>query len=320
MISAFNWIDFLILVLFAVYVWDGYRRGFFRLMWELLGILTAFVFALRFYTFAVTLLKNVFGLSDLYAKPIGFLIIWFLVQLVFYGIGHYLSYLTPVTLKESKPNHYLGLIPAAAKGLMFISVLLILLMILPLSSGFKNNINQSLIGGPLFWQASTLETKMETIFAGADSSDVTLSGATLAENAKLDFTTTDISIDEQSEGQMLSLVNIERQKEGLGALKEDILVRNVARAHDRDMLIRGYFSHDSPSGETLADRLKNAHVGSSMAAENIAIAPTIELAHTALMNSPKHKDNILNPSWSAVGIGVVDAGQYGIMVTQDFIR
>ena len=38
------------------------------------------------------------------------------------------------------------------------------------------------------------------------------------------------------------------------------------------------------------------------------------------MNSEKHRENILDPSVTRVGIGVMDAGQYGMMVTQDFVN
>lgn len=317
--SIFNWIDFLILIIFIIYIYDGYRRGFLRLIWELLGIILAFILALKFYTNVATLIQMMIPSSDLYIKPIAFLIAWFLVQLVFYIGGHYLSFYTPVALKESKANHLIGLIPAAFKGIIFIAVLLVLLMILPISSGLKGSIQESLIGNKLVEEASKTESKMEAIFSGGEVSAGTLTGAFLSESSKLDFTATDTKIDEQSEEQMLSLINEEREKAGLKPVQSDILLRNVARSHSRDMLIRGYFSHDSPTGETLSDRLKNAQVIYVSAAENIAMAPTIELAHTALMNSPKHKDNILNPSFTHVGIGVIDAGEHGLMVTQNFM-
>lgn len=315
-----NWIDFIILIVFVIYVWDGYRRGFLRLIWELLGILIAFIFALKFYAPVATFLGNNFSLLDLYTKPISFLAIWFLAQFIFYLAGHYLSFYTPVLLKDSKLNHYFGLIPAALKGIVFISVLLILLMILPISMGIKATIQTSLIGNLLVRETSKIESKFEAIFSGGDTLSGSLTGTSLNESSKLDFKTTNTTIDDQSERQMISLVNIEREKAGLKSLQEDILLRNIARVHGRDMLIRGYFSHDSPTGETLANRLKNAQVTYTAAAENIAMAPTVELAHIGLMNSPKHKANILDPSFTHIGIGVIDAGQYGLMVTQNFTR
>lgn len=315
-----NWIDLIILIVLIAYVWDGFHRGFLRLTWELLGVLIAFGFALRFYTPTTAFFKTNLSFLGLYTKPVSFLAIWFLAQLIFYIIGHYLSFYIPVLLKESKLNYYFSTIPAALKGIISISVLLVLVMILPISNGIKDTIQSSLIGNVLVQETTKIESIFETIFAGDDISTKSLTSTSLDESSKLDFKTTNTSIDDQSESQMLSSVNMEREKIGLKPLKEDILLRNIARSHSRDMLMRGYFSHDSPSGETLTDRLKNAQVIYLTAAENIAIAPTVALAHVGFMNSPKHKVNILDPSFTCIGIGIIDAGQYGLMVTQDFTR
>jgi uncharacterized protein YkwD len=54
------------------------------------------------------------------------------------------------------------------------------------------------------------------------------------------------------------------------------------------------------------------------AGENLALAPTIEVAHTGLMNSPGHRANILRREFGRVGIGVMDGGMRGLMVSQEF--
>ena len=42
------------------------------------------------------------------------------------------------------------------------------------------------------------------------------------------------------------------------------------------------------------------------------------IMHTGLMNSPGHRRNILRPQFGRVGIGILDGGRHGIMVTQVF--
>ena len=54
------------------------------------------------------------------------------------------------------------------------------------------------------------------------------------------------------------------------------------------------------------------------AGENLALAPTLQLAHTGLMNSPGHRANILRPEFGRLGIGIMDGGFRGIMVSQEF--
>jgi uncharacterized protein YkwD len=92
----------------------------------------------------------------------------------------------------------------------------------------------------------------------------------------------------------------------------------VARAHSADMLARGYFSHHSPEGKSAFDRLRAAKISFRLAGENLAFAPTVKLAHQGLMNSPGHRANILRPQYAKIGIGIMDAGARGIMVTQQF--
>ena len=54
--------------------------------------------------------------------------------------------------------------------------------------------------------------------------------------------------------------------------------------------------------------------------ENLAGAPDVNFAHVNLMNSPGHRENILRPEFTHVGIGVVEGSQYGKIFTQQFIR
>ncbi len=44
------------------------------------------------------------------------------------------------------------------------------------------------------------------------------------------------------------------------------------------------------------------------AGENIALAPTLDIAHSGLMHSPGHRANILRPEFGRLGSGIVDGG------------
>jgi uncharacterized protein YkwD len=55
-----------------------------------------------------------------------------------------------------------------------------------------------------------------------------------------------------------------------------------------------------------------------IAGENLALAPSVPLAHAGLMNSPGHRANILRRQFGRVGIGIMDGGAHGLIVTQKF--
>jgi uncharacterized protein YkwD len=117
---------------------------------------------------------------------------------------------------------------------------------------------------------------------------------------------------------MLELLNQERVRAGLQPLVRDPTIDAVARAHSVDMLQRGYFAHETPDGRTPFDRMRAGNVQFSAAGENLALAPTVALAHQGLMDSPGHRANILHPAFRRVGIGAARADGRGRMFTQDF--
>ncbi|BAF60352.1 Uncharacterized protein PTH_2171 [Pelotomaculum thermopropionicum SI] len=125
-----------------------------------------------------------------------------------------------------------------------------------------------------------------------------------------------LTADEQK---MVDLVNQERVKAGLKPLVVDERLVKSARAKSQDMVDKNYFAHTSPSGVTPWDLMKAQGVTYRYAGENLAGNQTVERAHEALMNSPGHRENILNPNYTHIGIGIVRGGPYGAMFTQHFI-
>ena len=68
----------------------------------------------------------------------------------------------------------------------------------------------------------------------------------------------------------------------------------------------------------MARRLLDADVDFILAGENLAFAPSLDLAHDGLMQSQGHRENILAEEFSRIGIGVIDGGSYGKMFVQVF--
>ena len=121
-----------------------------------------------------------------------------------------------------------------------------------------------------------------------------------------------------AEKQVFEDLNQERAKNGLAALEWNDQAANAARMHSQSMLENGRISHHFPGEPALVERLGATSVRFTVAAENIAHVEFIEDVVMALMNSPGHRANMLNPKYNAVGIGVVQRDRH-IYVTQDFI-
>lgn len=112
-----------------------------------------------------------------------------------------------------------------------------------------------------------------------------------------------ISVSEY-ELKVLELVNIEREKNGLSALTWNSKLAEVARTHSMDMAERNFFSHTNPDGKSPFDRIKAYGISYSRAAENIAVGQsTPEEVVESWMNSEGHRANILNSSFTSLGVG-----------------
>jgi uncharacterized protein YkwD len=111
---------------------------------------------------------------------------------------------------------------------------------------------------------------------------------------------------------VLCLLNLERTRRHLPRLHSSARLSRAAVRHSRDMVRRDFFSHVSPGGGTMQDRLQSAGwfrgARSYAFAENIAWG-TGELASPlkivdGWMHSPGHRHNILTRSYRELGVGI----------------
>lgn len=123
----------------------------------------------------------------------------------------------------------------------------------------------------------------------------------------------------QTEQQMLELVNRERAALGLRPLQADSELTRLARMKSQDMINLNYFAHQSPTYGSPFEMMRAAGVTFRLAGENLAGSSTVSRAHTALMNSPGHRANILNSGYTHIGIGAISGGRHGLMITQLFV-
>lgn len=131
------------------------------------------------------------------------------------------------------------------------------------------------------------------------------------------------------ERRLFELTNRERRERGLDALEPESTLAEIARRHSADMLERDYFAHESPEGNDAHDRIAAGHrrlVG--LTAENLwsgsgyDLGDADALARVVVddwMASRGHRENILRPEYTHLGIGVAAAGSE-VRMTQNFAQ
>ncbi|CDM94021.1 MULTISPECIES: CAP domain-containing protein [Limnospira] len=107
------------------------------------------------------------------------------------------------------------------------------------------------------------------------------------------------------EQQVLELVNQERVREDLQPLRLNPLLTQAARTHSTNMALQDFFSHTGIDGSNLTDRIRATGFTLIVPfAENMAAGHTTpELVVEGWMDSPGHRDNILNPDFTQIGVG-----------------
>ncbi|MFJ8234113.1 CAP domain-containing protein [Ureibacillus sp. NPDC094379] len=120
------------------------------------------------------------------------------------------------------------------------------------------------------------------------------------------------------EQQVVDLTNAERTKAGLKPLEIYAPLMKVAEAKSADMAKNNYFSHTSPTYGSPFDQIKAAGISYKSAGENIAQGQrTPAEVVQAWMDSPGHRQNIMNANYTHIGVGYVENGNYW---TQQFIQ
>lgn len=322
-----NMLDIIIGGIFIFYAYEGYTLGFALAALDLGSFILSFLIALRFYSDLATVFTNVFSMPLGFANALGFffvaLISEIILNLLLRKIVSYIPKIQDETTFQhvlKKANHIFGIFPGVASAAIILSFLLSVIIALPSSPVLKQSVSTSKIGSVLISNTAFAEKNLNDIFGGALHE--TLNFFTIepksTESVQLHFTVENGSIDPDAEELMISMVNAERTSRGLAPVEPEDSLRTLARRYSDDMFKRGYFSHYNPEGDSPFDRMGKAGISYLYAGENLALAPSTELAMQGLMNSPGHKANMLKPEFKKIGVGVIDGGIYGKMFTQEF--
>ncbi len=119
---------------------------------------------------------------------------------------------------------------------------------------------------------------------------------------------------------VVELVNAERAKAGLNALKMNTELSKVATLKSQDMAKNNYFDHNSPTYGSPFDMMKKFGISYRTAGENIAMGQTTpEQVMNGWMNSSGHRANILKASFTEIGVGIAKNSSGRLYWTQQFI-
>lgn len=197
---------------------------------------------------------------------------------------------------------------------LFMLILSASMLAVMLMSSVSAAVTHTVVRGDSMWK---IATKYEVGLSEIKSANSHIANPDLIYPGQvLNIPTTDSSV-LSFEKEVVRLVNEIRVQNGLKALTYDWELSRVARIKSQDMRDNGYFSHTSPVYGSPFQMMKNFGITYRSAGENIAKGQaTPQAVVNAWMNSSGHRANILNSSYTHIGVGYVSSGRYW---TQMFI-
>ncbi len=312
-----NGIDFFLLVIVLLAMWQGWQTGFAAGLARLLVWVGSLGAAYLLYPPVSNWLLAAWPSVGTWTPLVSFLILFFIFRILLDAGFHYL--LREMPGHQHVVNRALGIFPGAVQGIITAMLLAAILLTLPFQNPFSDSARNSRLAqnaGKLV--ARTGDLLEPLIPAGTTGLAKKVGTGDSKDFIKLPYTLTNVEVRAELEEKMLELVNGERTSRGLKPLKADPELAEVARAHSRDMFARGYFAHINPDGKNPFDRIKAGKVRFLTAGENLALGRSLKQCHEGLMQSPGHRANILRPQFGRLGIGILDGGIYGLMITQNF--
>lgn len=318
-----NFVDFIIIFLIGLAVFDGWRVGFLLLLVDLVAFVVGSVLAFSFATpvgelFSYMLSVSV-GLRPFFGFAIVFLVTTIGLRLALRPLQAKLVAIVPLA---NFTNKLAGAGLNFVKQLFALAIALNILLFLPVIPFVRKQVQTSRLAPYFVINKAIAEELIARVVAPAvyETQDFLTTKTISDKSVKLDTPVGQLIDDREAERTMYFLVNKERTDRGLLPLTWNDKLAQVARLQSRDMWRRQYFAHINPDGADPFARLHQAGISYLVAGENLAMAPNTTIAHQGLMDSPEHKDNILSPDYGQIGIGVVRNGLYGAMFSQEFMN
>lgn len=318
-----NSVDLLLIAVLVRAAIAGVRAGFVTTAYGLVTWVTALLVALALQGPTATLLARA-GLASPVGRAVGFIAVILALETAFTLLGR--AAVAPIVraLHRSRPgallDRVLGVVPAILRVLVIAAIALAAALVLPVGNDVRAAIDGSRIAQVLVAQVSAIQPRLGAFAGEPDGAPLFVTRLGADDTQKLDLPDgLTLAPDPEAEQQLFAAVNQERVSRGLGALEWDPRLVPVARAHSEEMFRLKYFSHQSAVAGSPFDRFAAAKVTYRRAGENLAYAHSVAAAHRGLMESPGHRENILHPEYTRIGIGVISAGPYGRMFTQLFL-
>jgi hypothetical protein len=322
-----NYIDLAVIIYLFLLFASGAHKSSRNTFIDLIGLILSIYVGIMTYKYTSDIFAGYFFLGRGYANVIGFFANTIIFKYIYFFVIDDILKLSIIN-PDPKPNPLKILLSgmlSAVYGLTTIIIMFAVIFSFSLPVYITDAMKGSVIASASEKDPLGINKRYRQIFEGIYPEvlqDFNFLSIKTGGNELIDlgFKTTETEIDSEAETKMLDLVNNERISRGLKPLKMDEDARQAARDYGRYLFQNGVFSHVDLESKGPDDRMKRYETNFYLIGENLAYAHNLDEAHKGLMESPEHRDNILHPLFSRIGIGVINAGNHGMIFVQEFLN
>lgn len=315
-----NYIDLIIIIVIFYYGYLSLKHTFWNIFSDLISFVSSIAVSVVLFRYVSRFISLNFNLNIQASNLIGFIFIAIVLEFLISNFIYFLINRFPEKLKQPKLLNKFSIAVGFLQGLMMCIFFINLVYYLPIKPNIKIDIESSKIAKYILFRNQNVQEVYEEVFDPNIFNSLSYLTVKPEEGKRisLDIRRLSLKSDQFSEKAMLDKINNERSSLAITKLTYSQDLSLVAQEYAQDMWERKYFSHYSPEGQDVGDRLKRYKIKYTFAGENLALAPSVEIAHKGLMGSEGHRKNMLDARFVKVGVGVVDNGIYGKIFVQVF--
>jgi len=316
-------VDGALVLLLLLVVYRGYRRGLIREAADLGLLVFGVIVAFRTGPASEAFFASWTGASPLVARLLGGFAVFFVIQFV----GGFVLAKALRSLGPLRPlDQWAGVVVSGAWFVIGATLLILVASAVPTGDRIERLLDDSRVAQYVAGEDSIPKTTLSAVVGDRVLESLVNLNQLIgnrqvvikdAEIVELPVLSGDLLLDQTSAALIRDLLNLARIDAGEDPLSGSSALEDVAARHAFEMYEEGYFSHRSPVTGQVSDRVQAAGIPYALVGENLALAPTAQSVHDGLLSSPGHRENMLRPEFTRVGIVAID-GPLGLMVVQVF--
>ncbi|MBN2009537.1 CvpA family protein [candidate division KSB1 bacterium] len=147
--NGLSYLDVLIVIILAIFVFRGFKRGFAGELTKIIGVILALMLSTKFMNNVAEFLVTAANIPPAFAMVVSFVMIFVATILLFKYAGTHLEKLIKVSVALKTADNFLGAILGLFKGAIFVSLFMLLLTLLSFSDAVQYHTKHSLLFGPM---------------------------------------------------------------------------------------------------------------------------------------------------------------------------